>query len=33
MQNEEQGETIDAQAVKQAVGQAIKNWSESNDQV
>ncbi|CAK8538375.1 unnamed protein product [Lathyrus sativus] len=34
-ENEEEGETIDAQAVKQAVGQAIKNWSESetSDQV
>ncbi|XP_061351772.1 transcription factor SCREAM2-like [Gastrolobium bilobum] len=30
-ENEEQGETIDAQVVKQAVGQAIKNWSESAD--
>nr|AFK40221.1 unknown [Medicago truncatula] len=30
-ENEEQGDTIDAQAVKQAVGQAIKNWSESSD--
>ncbi|XP_027333134.1 uncharacterized protein LOC113847990 [Abrus precatorius] len=31
-ENEEHGETIDAQAVKQAVGQAIKNWSETTDQ-
>ncbi|KAI4306919.1 hypothetical protein L6164_030159 [Bauhinia variegata] len=27
----EEGESIDAQAVKQAVGQAIKNWRESTD--
>ncbi|KAK7385802.1 hypothetical protein VNO78_31673 [Psophocarpus tetragonolobus] len=31
-ENEEQGETIDAHAVKQAVGQAIMNWSKSGDQ-
>ncbi|XP_021299169.1 transcription factor SCREAM2-like isoform X1 [Herrania umbratica] len=31
-ENEEQSETIDAQVVKQAVLQAIKNWSESTDQ-
>ncbi|XP_061375138.1 uncharacterized protein LOC133317290 [Gastrolobium bilobum] len=31
-ENEEQGEGVDAQAVKLAVGQAIKNWSESTDQ-
>ncbi|MED6136318.1 hypothetical protein PIB30_054961 [Stylosanthes scabra] len=30
-ENDEQGETIDAQAVKQAVGQAIKNWSQQSD--
>ncbi|KAG4920180.1 hypothetical protein AAZX31_18G021800 [Glycine max] len=31
--NEEQGdEDIDAQAVKQAMGQAIKNWSQNADQ-
>nr|AFK41684.1 unknown [Lotus japonicus] len=28
-ENEDQGETINAQAVELAVGQAIKNWSES----
>ncbi|XP_007031706.2 PREDICTED: uncharacterized protein LOC18600910 isoform X2 [Theobroma cacao] len=31
-ENEEQSETIDAQVVKQAVLQAIRNWSESTDQ-
>ncbi|KAK6256347.1 hypothetical protein SCA6_017652 [Theobroma cacao] len=31
-ENEEQSETVDAQVVKQAVLQAIKNWSESTDQ-
>ncbi|KAK7281069.1 hypothetical protein RIF29_08735 [Crotalaria pallida] len=31
-ENEEQGEGIDEQAVEQAVGQAIKKWSESFDQ-
>ncbi|KAK7305944.1 hypothetical protein VNO77_43857 [Canavalia gladiata] len=31
-ENEEEGEGIDAQAVKQAMGQAIKNWSESTDE-
>ncbi|XVF13969.1 hypothetical protein REPUB_Repub09cG0015800 [Reevesia pubescens] len=31
-ENEEQNESIDAQVVKQAVLQAIKNWSESTDQ-
>ncbi|XVE67779.1 hypothetical protein DITRI_Ditri09bG0015500 [Diplodiscus trichospermus] len=31
-ENEEQSESIDAQVVKQAVLQAIKNWSESSDQ-
>ncbi|XP_022775513.1 uncharacterized protein LOC111317318 [Durio zibethinus] len=30
--NEEQSESIDAQVVKQAVLQAIKNWGESTDQ-
>ncbi|KAL1348208.1 hypothetical protein HN51_024183 [Arachis hypogaea] len=29
-ENDEQGDTIDAQAVKQAVGQAIKNWSQQS---
>ncbi|KAI4306520.1 hypothetical protein L6164_029791 [Bauhinia variegata] len=28
-ENEEEGESIDAQALKRAVGQAIKNWRES----
>ena len=32
-QNEEQGETIDAHVVKQALLQVIRNWSESNEQV
>ena len=32
LQNEEQSESVDAQVVKQAVLQAIKNWSESTDQ-
>ncbi|OMO73551.1 hypothetical protein CCACVL1_17225 [Corchorus capsularis] len=31
-ENEEQSESIDAQVVKQAVLQAIKNWSENSDQ-
>ncbi|GMI99110.1 hypothetical protein like AT2G40435 [Hibiscus trionum] len=31
-ENEEQNESIDAQVVKQAVLEAIKNWSESSDQ-
>jgi hypothetical protein len=31
-QNEEQAESIDAQVVKQAVVQAIKNWSGSTEQ-
>ncbi|KAH9767424.1 hypothetical protein KPL71_011277 [Citrus sinensis] len=31
--NEEQGETIDAHVVKQALLQVIRNWSESNEQV
>ncbi|GMJ04304.1 hypothetical protein like AT2G40435 [Hibiscus trionum] len=31
-EDEEQNESIDAQVVKQAVLQAIKNWSESGDQ-
>nr|KJB33165.1 hypothetical protein B456_006G037400 [Gossypium raimondii] len=31
-ENEEQSESIDAQVVKQAVLQAIKNWSEGTDQ-
>lgn len=31
-QNEEQDQTIDAQAVKLVVGQAIKNWCKSTDQ-
>ncbi|CAL5343712.1 transcription factor bHLH61-like isoform X1 [Camellia sinensis] len=31
-QNEESTESVDAQVVKQAVCQAIKNWSESNEQ-
>lgn len=31
-QNEEQGEPIDAQVVKQALLQVIRNWSESNEQ-
>ncbi|KAB2034490.1 hypothetical protein ERO13_D04G080300v2 [Gossypium hirsutum] len=31
-ENEEQSENIDAQVVKQAVLQAIKNWSESSDE-
>ncbi|XVF60124.1 hypothetical protein PTKIN_Ptkin08bG0018500 [Pterospermum kingtungense] len=31
-ENEEQSESIDAHVVKQAVLQAIKNWSESTDQ-
>ncbi|KAG5064420.1 hypothetical protein JHK85_005603 [Glycine max] len=31
-ENEEQVETIDAHVVKQAVVQAIKNWSKSGDQ-
>ncbi|KAG8501287.1 hypothetical protein CXB51_003373 [Gossypium anomalum] len=31
-ENEEQSEYIDAQVVKQAVLQAIKNWSESSDE-
>ncbi|TYH76573.1 hypothetical protein ES332_D04G095500v1 [Gossypium tomentosum] len=31
-ENEEQSENIDAQMVKQAVLQAIKNWSESSDE-
>ncbi|XAR68737.1 hypothetical protein NMG60_11000091 [Bertholletia excelsa] len=31
-ENESQDESIDAQMVKQAVLQAIRNWSESNDQ-
>ncbi|CAJ1857653.1 unnamed protein product [Sphenostylis stenocarpa] len=30
--NEEQGENIDARAVKQAMGQAIKNWSQNAGQ-
>ncbi|KAK7861340.1 transcription factor bhlh93 [Quercus suber] len=30
-EDEEQGESINAQAVKQAVVQAIKNWSESTE--
>lgn len=30
-QDEEQGESINAQVVKQAVVQAIKNWSESSE--
>ncbi|EEF41534.1 transcription factor SCREAM2 [Ricinus communis] len=30
-ENEEEGESIDAQVVKQAVMQAIKNWSESTN--
>ncbi|XP_022741267.1 transcription factor bHLH61-like [Durio zibethinus] len=30
-ENEEQSESIDAQVVKQAVLQAIRNWSESTD--
>ncbi|KAF3962517.1 hypothetical protein ACB098_06G134300 [Castanea mollissima] len=30
-EDEEQGESIDAQVVKQAVVQAIKNWSESTE--
>ncbi|KAK7387489.1 hypothetical protein VNO78_28338 [Psophocarpus tetragonolobus] len=29
--DEEQGESIDEQAVKQATGQAIKNWSQNAD--
>ncbi|KAH0979595.1 hypothetical protein GBA52_006772 [Prunus armeniaca] len=29
--NEEEGESIDAHAVKQAVAVAIKNWSENNE--
>ncbi|KAL9421787.1 hypothetical protein AB3S75_034122 [Citrus x aurantiifolia] len=32
-ENEEQGETIDAHVVKQALLQVIRNWSESNEQV
>lgn len=32
LQNEEEGEGIDAHAVKQAVAVAIKNWSESTEQ-
>lgn len=31
LQSEEQGEMIGSQAVKQAVVQAIKKWSEGND--
>ncbi|MBA0814621.1 hypothetical protein Gohar_020437 [Gossypium harknessii] len=31
-ENEEQSENIDAQVVKQAVLQAIKNWSESSNE-
>uniref|UniRef100_A0A5B6YSK8 Putative Transcription factor bHLH61 isoform 2 n=1 Tax=Davidia involucrata TaxID=16924 RepID=A0A5B6YSK8_DAVIN len=31
-ENEENGESIDAQVVKQAVSEAIKNWSESSEQ-
>ncbi|KAK7276452.1 hypothetical protein RIF29_17591 [Crotalaria pallida] len=31
-ENEEQVQTIDAQNVKQVVGQAIRNWSRSADQ-
>ncbi|MBA0572123.1 hypothetical protein Golob_002484, partial [Gossypium lobatum] len=31
-ENEEQSENIDAQVVKHAVLQAIKNWSESSDE-
>jgi len=31
VQNEEQGKNIDAGAVKQAIGQAIKNWSQNAD--
>ncbi|XP_004307709.1 PREDICTED: uncharacterized protein LOC101296810 isoform X2 [Fragaria vesca subsp. vesca] len=31
-ENEEEGEGIDAHAVKQAVAVAIKNWSESTEQ-
>ncbi|KAE9596223.1 putative transcription factor bHLH family [Lupinus albus] len=31
-ENEEAVQTIDAQAVKEVVGEAIKNWSESVDQ-
>ncbi|OMO69111.1 hypothetical protein COLO4_29264 [Corchorus olitorius] len=31
-ENEEQSESIDAQVVKQAVLQAIKNWSQNSDQ-
>ncbi|KAH1091876.1 hypothetical protein J1N35_019133 [Gossypium stocksii] len=31
-ENEEQNESIDAQVVKQAVLQTIKNWSEGTDQ-
>ncbi|ONI24746.1 hypothetical protein PRUPE_2G259900 [Prunus persica] len=30
-ENEEEGESIDAHAVKQAVAVAIKNWSENNE--
>ncbi|KAG2406745.1 hypothetical protein LR48_Vigan03g302100 [Vigna angularis] len=30
--NEEEGKNIDARAVKQAMGQAIKNWSQNADQ-
>ncbi|WVZ07215.1 hypothetical protein V8G54_020561 [Vigna mungo] len=30
--NEEEGKNIDARAVKQAIGQAIKNWSQNADQ-
>ncbi|KAE8718199.1 leucine-rich repeat receptor-like protein kinase IMK2-like [Hibiscus syriacus] len=32
-ENEDQNESVDAQAVKQAVLQAIKNWSEGCDQL
>ncbi|XP_024018407.1 uncharacterized protein LOC21395517 [Morus notabilis] len=31
-ENEEQGESMDAQAVKQAVEMSIKSWSETTDQ-
>lgn len=31
-ENEEEGESMDAQVVKQAVLQAVKNWSENSEQ-